>query len=797
MSQLTKQALQGENQTNFPNNTTGYITPSLLRAFNSDMIDSLALQTQMDAVSQSVNNLITGSRTYATTGSNTFNGNQQINGDVTVDVSSSFNISNIVTLRNAAGSNITLLDAEDGLQIRNFNVGELQIDNNADADVTITAHLQDIHLNAFSGAIFLNDVDFEQYSASVDTRLNNAQGTQGITGAQGGTGTQGTNGVVGSQGATGQTGAGGAQGSIGLQGTTGAQGLLGNQGVTGAKGDTGTTGAQGQTGTQGAVGSQGTTGQSIQGAQGTNANVQGITGAQGANGSTGTQGADGAQGLRGLQGIQGAQGTIGQTGNVGSQGDRGVQGYTGAGSQGSTGAQGSQGITGTGTQGTTGGQGVQGISGLLLNTGSFITTGSASTGSQTILGDFKFDTTYTASGSYASITGGSNIITVDYGVADDIFYYWTTTNFNGVIVSGTGITNGVVTGYSYGPSGIEVSITTGTITNGATYTFTGPASQTIDITGSLSVTNNIIATGTNGHITINQSGINVQPADDASNTSISQGTIELQINTGDIIGMTPSASLNGALDGTWLGPSIYTAYDGAYRPMFGFQSQTTWTNGTITALKPLVVSGSLTTTNNITINGASSKLELTGVGSNIKANNLTGSWGQTNGLAALQINGGLYANGNLQFNVGAFQSNITQSGSANVSQSMNFEVTDISSGVSIASNSRITLANSGTYNIQFSAQIDRVSGSGTDTIHIWLKKNGSNVNASAGAVTISGGASAAKTITAWNYVVEASANDYYELVWQTTDSNIQLINQAATGNIPSIPSVILTVTQVR
>jgi hypothetical protein len=178
----------------------------------------------------------------------------------------------------------------------------------------------------------------------------------------------------------------------------------------------------------------------------------------------------------------------------------------------------------------------------------------------------------------------------------------------------------------------------------------------------------------------------------------------------------------------------------------------------------------------------------------------TGSQGaQINGgnLVIQSGSNGLVVHGNKQFNVGAFQSNITQSGSAAVSQSMRFETTDISQGVSIVSNSRITLANSGTYNIQFSAQIDRISGSGTDTVNIWLKKNGTNVSSSAGAITVSGGAAAAKAIAAWNYVVDASAGDYYELAWQTTDTNIQLINVGATGNVPDIPSIILTVTQVR
>ena len=40
MAELTKQALKVENNTNFPNNNTGYITPALLREFNTDMIDS-------------------------------------------------------------------------------------------------------------------------------------------------------------------------------------------------------------------------------------------------------------------------------------------------------------------------------------------------------------------------------------------------------------------------------------------------------------------------------------------------------------------------------------------------------------------------------------------------------------------------------------------------------------------------------------------------------------------------------------------------------------------------------------
>lgn len=54
MSTLSKQQLGVENQTSFPNNSTGFITPVGLRTFNTDMIDSLALQSQADSISSSV-----------------------------------------------------------------------------------------------------------------------------------------------------------------------------------------------------------------------------------------------------------------------------------------------------------------------------------------------------------------------------------------------------------------------------------------------------------------------------------------------------------------------------------------------------------------------------------------------------------------------------------------------------------------------------------------------------------------------------------------------------------------------
>jgi hypothetical protein len=153
----------------------------------------------------------------------------------------------------------------------------------------------------------------------------------------------------------------------------------------------------------------------------------------------------------------------------------------------------------------------------------------------------------------------------------------------------------------------------------------------------------------------------------------------------------------------------------------------------------------------------------------------------------------LIVSGSTQFNVGAFNSTITQSGSAAVSQSMTFNNTDITEGVTLnGGGTQLTLTNSGTYNIQFSAQL--LAATGQDDVYIWLKKNGTNVSNTATKLVLSNNEA---NVAAWNFVVPAAASDYFELVWQSRDGHTLLSAATATGNIPAIPSVIVTVTQVR
>jgi hypothetical protein len=151
---------------------------------------------------------------------------------------------------------------------------------------------------------------------------------------------------------------------------------------------------------------------------------------------------------------------------------------------------------------------------------------------------------------------------------------------------------------------------------------------------------------------------------------------------------------------------------------------------------------------------------------------------------------------------GAFQDNTIQIAAAiNTPYAMKFGINDLSNGVTIASDgsnlTRITIANTGIYNIQFSAQFDRTN-SGTDAVDIWLRKNGVNVAGSGGKIVLTGGAAASAIIAAWNYVLDIVAGDYYQLMWSTPDTHVRLLYETAQTSPfvhPLIPSTILTVTQ--
>jgi hypothetical protein len=145
---------------------------------------------------------------------------------------------------------------------------------------------------------------------------------------------------------------------------------------------------------------------------------------------------------------------------------------------------------------------------------------------------------------------------------------------------------------------------------------------------------------------------------------------------------------------------------------------------------------------------------------------------------------------------GSFYDTTTQNNSgATSANTMTYNTTDFASGVSIVNNGRITIANTGKYNIQFSAQLDKTDG-GKDEVEIWLSKNGNNISDSSTVVSLEG--NDAKVVAAWNWFVDASAGDYYEIKWHSNDLNLRILARASQSNParPAIPSIILTVNKI-
>lgn len=142
---------------------------------------------------------------------------------------------------------------------------------------------------------------------------------------------------------------------------------------------------------------------------------------------------------------------------------------------------------------------------------------------------------------------------------------------------------------------------------------------------------------------------------------------------------------------------------------------------------------------------------------------------------------------------GAFQDSTDQTiASTTTAYEMTFNTTDSSNGVTVVTSggkaSRLTVANAGTYNLQWSGQFQN-----TDTqlhdVSVWLRKNGTDIAGSSGVISVpnSHGGVDGHTLVGWNYFVDLSANDYIEMMWSATNTAVSLQFYAA-GTAPTRPS---------
>jgi hypothetical protein len=151
-------------------------------------------------------------------------------------------------------------------------------------------------------------------------------------------------------------------------------------------------------------------------------------------------------------------------------------------------------------------------------------------------------------------------------------------------------------------------------------------------------------------------------------------------------------------------------------------------------------------------------------------------------------------------NAGAFQSNVTQTGSTTVGTVFTFNSVDYADGVTLVSGSQLTVPVAGTYNLQFSAQFQTTDTQPQD-INVWLRLNGTDIAGSNGLI----GMPARKNpsdpfhgIYGWNYFVTMTAGQYLQLVWLPTATTVTCPAYASSASpaYPSTASIIATVQQV-
>ena len=152
----------------------------------------------------------------------------------------------------------------------------------------------------------------------------------------------------------------------------------------------------------------------------------------------------------------------------------------------------------------------------------------------------------------------------------------------------------------------------------------------------------------------------------------------------------------------------------------------------------------------------------------------------------------------VQFPYGAFSSDQDQTTTANTATLMTLNTTDFANDVSISS-SKITAANAGIYNLQFSAQFTNTDTAFQD-VYIWLRQNGVDIPGSTGFVSVPNrhAGTDGHSIIGWNYFLNMAAADYVEIYWSIPNTAVSIQHLAASGTPtkPSTQSVVATMSFV-
>ncbi len=148
--------------------------------------------------------------------------------------------------------------------------------------------------------------------------------------------------------------------------------------------------------------------------------------------------------------------------------------------------------------------------------------------------------------------------------------------------------------------------------------------------------------------------------------------------------------------------------------------------------------------------------------------------------------------------IGSFYSNQTQNISTQSTSVWTLNASTIQRYTAITNSSRITVYQSGVYEVYYSAQLSRNQGGTNTYVYIWLRKNGADVPDTNGRISINSNNSDSLPIVP--YIIELAAGDYIEFVARTNEGNDDHINILAStiggGYGPAIPSLIVGIKRI-
>lgn len=133
--------------------------------------------------------------------------------------------------------------------------------------------------------------------------------------------------------------------------------------------------------------------------------------------------------------------------------------------------------------------------------------------------------------------------------------------------------------------------------------------------------------------------------------------------------------------------------------------------------------------------------------------------------------------------------------STTTAYAVTFNTTDYALGASLSNSSRLNVNYSGLYNLQFSIQF-----ANTDTqiqdVDIWFRKNGTDIANSNSKFSVpnSHGGTNGHLIAALNFYIELAKNDYVQIMWATTSTQVTIEQLPAqtSPTRPATPSAIAT-----